>query len=53
LAEPPFYHLPITKLTKMDQEARIWELVQETNTDLVVLARYMMLNGRKTVVFSG
>lgn len=43
LAELPFYHLPVTKQTKMEQEARIWELVQETNTDLVVLARYMQI----------
>lgn len=39
----PFYHLPVTKQTKMEQEIRIWELVQETNTDLVVLARYMQI----------
>lgn len=43
LAELPFYHLPVTKQTKMEQETRIWELVQETNTDLVVLARYMQI----------
>jgi formyltetrahydrofolate deformylase len=39
----PFYHLPVTKQTKMEQEVRIWELVQETSTDLVVLARYMQI----------
>jgi formyltetrahydrofolate deformylase len=39
----PFYHLPVTKQTKLEQEARIWELVQETNTDIVVLARYMQI----------
>ncbi|MFK4654244.1 formyltetrahydrofolate deformylase [Bradyrhizobium japonicum] len=43
LSELPFHHLPVTKQTKMEQEARIWELVQETNTDLVVLARYMQI----------
>jgi len=43
LAGLPFYHLPVTKQTKMEQEARIWELVQESNTDLVVLARYMQI----------
>ncbi|WP_439397364.1 formyltetrahydrofolate deformylase [Bradyrhizobium sp. PMVTL-01] len=43
LGDLPFYHLPITKQTKMEQEARIWELVQQTNTDLVVLARYMQI----------
>ncbi|NLS74236.1 formyltetrahydrofolate deformylase [Bradyrhizobium brasilense] len=42
-AELPFYHLPVTKQTKMEQETRIWELVQETNTDVVVLARYMQI----------
>jgi formyltetrahydrofolate deformylase len=39
----PFYHLPVTKDTKMEQEARIWGLVQETKSDLVVLARYMQV----------
>lgn len=43
LAELPFHHLPVTKQTKMEQEARIWELFQETNSDLVVLARYMQI----------
>jgi formyltetrahydrofolate deformylase len=43
LANLPFYHLPVTKQTKMEQEARIWELVQETRSDLVVLARYMQI----------
>lgn len=43
LDELPFYHLPVTKQTKMEQEARIWELVQKTNTELVVLARYMQI----------
>lgn len=38
-----FHHLPVTKQTKMEQEAQIWELVQKTNTDLVVLARYMQI----------
>ncbi len=39
----PFHHLPVTKNTKLEQEARIWELVRDTNTDLVVLARYMQI----------
>lgn len=43
LGELPFYHLPVTKQNKMEQEARIWEVVQETRTDLVVLARYMQI----------
>ncbi|MGR4932685.1 formyltetrahydrofolate deformylase [Bradyrhizobium sp. CAR08] len=43
LGDLPFYHLPVTKQTKMEQEAQIWELIQETNTNLVVLARYMQI----------
>jgi len=39
----PFHHLPITKETKMEQESQIWSLVKETETDLVVLARYMQV----------
>lgn len=43
LGELPFHHFPVTKQTKMEQEAQIWELVQKTKTDLVVLARYMQI----------
>lgn len=39
----PFHYLPITKDTKMEQEGQIWALVQETNSELVVLARYMQV----------
>ena len=39
----PFHHLPSTKETKPQQEAAIWQLVQDTRTDLVVLARYMQI----------
>ena len=39
----PFHHLPVTKETKMEQEAEIWALVRETGTELVVLARYMQI----------
>lgn len=39
----PFYHLPITKETKLEQESQIWQLFQETRSDLVVLARYMQV----------
>lgn len=43
LGDLPFHHLPVTRQSKMEQEARIWQLVQETKTDLVVLARYMQI----------
>ncbi len=39
----PFHHLPVTKETKPQREAELWALVQETETDLVVLARYMQI----------
>ncbi len=38
-----FHHLPMTRQTKMEQEAEIWDLVRSTETDLVVLARYMQV----------
>ena len=43
LGDLPFHHLPVTRQTKMEQEAAIWRLVQDTRTDLVVLARYMQI----------
>ena len=39
----PFHHLPVTPETKMEQEAALWALVQETRAELVVLARYMQV----------
>ncbi len=39
----PFHYLPIAKDTKPEQEAQLWDLFQSTNTDLVVLARYMQI----------
>ncbi|NPU12359.1 formyltetrahydrofolate deformylase [Bradyrhizobium sp. 83012] len=39
----PFHHMPVTKDTKRDQEQAILKLVEETQTDLVVLARYMQI----------
>jgi formyltetrahydrofolate deformylase len=39
----PFHHMPVTKDTKRDQEQAILKLVEDTKTDLVVLARYMQI----------
>jgi len=39
----PFHYLPSTRDSKPQQEAQIWKLVRETDTDLVVLARYMQV----------
>ncbi|MDR3528997.1 MAG: formyltetrahydrofolate deformylase [Rhodopila sp.] len=38
-----FHYLPVTKATKAEQEARIWDLVRTTGTDMVILARYMQV----------
>lgn len=42
-ADIPFHYLPITKATKMEQEAQLWELFQSTRSELAVLARYMQV----------
>jgi formyltetrahydrofolate deformylase len=39
----PFHYLPITRQTKMEQEAQAWELIRSTQADLVILARYMQI----------
>jgi formyltetrahydrofolate deformylase len=39
----PFHHMPVTKETKAVQEAELWKLIEETQTELVVLARYMQI----------
>lgn len=41
--DKPFYHLPITKDTKAEQEAAIKNLLDEFDIDLVVMARYMQI----------
>ena len=39
----PFHHLPVTRDTRHEQEAAILRLIDATQTDLVVLARYMQV----------
>lgn len=39
----PFYHLPVTATTKLEQEKQILDLIAEHKIDLVVLARYMQV----------
>jgi formyltetrahydrofolate deformylase len=38
-----YHYLPVTNETKPDQEAQIKALVEESGTELVVLARYMQI----------
>ena len=39
----PFHYVPVTKQTKMEQEAKVWEIVRDAKADIVVLARYMQI----------
>jgi formyltetrahydrofolate deformylase len=39
----PYYHLPITKETKKEQEAKVIELLDSNDVNLVVMARYMQI----------
>lgn len=39
----PFYHVPITKETKPEAEARLLAILEEHDIDLTVLARYMQI----------
>jgi len=41
--EIPFHYLPVTRQTKMEQEAQVWEVIKSAKADLVVLARYMQI----------
>ncbi len=43
MGDIPYYHLPITKDTKPQQEAEVKRIVTETGAELVVLARYMQI----------
>ncbi|AWM87568.1 formyltetrahydrofolate deformylase [Microvirga sp. 17 mud 1-3] len=38
-----FHYLKVTASTKAEQEKALWDIVQATRTDLVVLARYMQV----------
>jgi formyltetrahydrofolate deformylase len=39
----PFYHLPISKETKLQQESQVRELLEAHNIDLIIMARYMQV----------
>ena len=39
----PYYHLPVTKETKAEQEAQVMGLLDTNKIDLVVMARYMQI----------
>jgi len=39
----PFHFLPVTKETKMEQEAHVWAIFKESGAEVAVLARYMQV----------
>jgi formyltetrahydrofolate deformylase len=39
----PFHHIPVTADSKADAETKLLQIVQDTGTELVVLARYMQI----------
>jgi len=43
IGDIPYHHLPITRDTKPQQEARVKRIVTESGAELVVLARYMQI----------
>lgn len=42
-ARVPFVHLPVTADTKANAEARLFEIIEDTRSEFVVLARYMQV----------
>ena len=51
LGDIPFYHLPVTRESKAQQEAQVRALVDETRAELVVLARYMQILSDEMAAF--
>ena len=43
IGDIPYHHLPVTRDTKPQQEAKIKTIVESSGADLVVLARYMQI----------
>jgi formyltetrahydrofolate deformylase len=39
----PFHYLPVNAGNRADQESRLWEIIEQEDIDLVVLARYMQV----------
>lgn len=39
----PFHHLPIDKLNKLEQESKIKNIINKSEVELIVLARYMQI----------
>lgn len=54
IGDIPFHHLPVSKETKPQQEAKLREIAEQSQAELVVLARYMqILSDEQAAHFSG
>ena len=54
IGDVPFYHLPVSRETKPEQEAQVRKIAEETDAELVVLARYMqILSDEQAAHFAG
>ena len=50
----PFFHVPVTADSKPMAEVRLLEIIEDTNADVIVLARYMqILSGNFCARFPG
>lgn len=45
----PFYHIPVTKDTKEEAEAKQLELLEKHNVNVIVLARYMQIVSKRLI----
>ena len=43
IGDIPFHHIPVTAQTKPEAEARLRDIADETDAELIVLARYMQI----------
>lgn len=54
IGDIPFHHLPVTRDTKPMQEAKLREIADAVDAELIVLARYMqILSDEQAAYFSG
>ena len=54
LGDVPFHHIPVTRETKPEQEAKVRAIAEECDAELVVLARYMqILSDEQAAYFAG
>lgn len=54
LGDVPFHHVPLTRDTKLEQEAKVRAIAEDCDAELVVLARYMqILSDEQAAHFAG